>query len=40
MIFFDIMNEILTQRNKNALFDSIPDHNKKIQILKKLVDNY
>lgn len=40
MNLFDIINEELTERAKFCLFDAIPEYQKKIFILKKLIESY
>ncbi|EAR83251.2 hypothetical protein TTHERM_00999030 (macronuclear) [Tetrahymena thermophila SB210] len=40
MMLFDIMNDLLSQKVEFALFSSLPDYDRKIRAMQKLIENY
>ncbi|KAL4469082.1 hypothetical protein ABPG72_007761 [Tetrahymena utriculariae] len=40
MMLFDIMNDLLSQKVEFALFSSLPDYDRKIRSMQKLIENY
>ncbi|KAL4428740.1 hypothetical protein ABPG74_001894 [Tetrahymena malaccensis] len=40
MMLFDIMNDLFSQKVEFAIFSSLPDYDKKIRAMQKLIENY